>query len=63
MEMQQMIERLLAGQEQMMAKRRADQAKADADREHMQEVMANIKTDQEEMKHLKLVSEAGKLLT
>jgi hypothetical protein len=35
MEMQQKVESLLAGQEQMMADRRADQAKADAKREEL----------------------------
>jgi hypothetical protein len=62
MEMQQMIGRLLAGQEQMIAERRADQSKAEADQEQMKEMMeseigslvsrmeADRKNDGEEMK-------------
>jgi hypothetical protein len=47
MEMQQMIERLLAGQEQMMAKRIADREEIKkesmTDREHMQEMLARTR--------------------
>jgi hypothetical protein len=50
MEMQQMIERLLAGQAKVEADRKADQEKAEADRKAMQEKAdANRKADREQM--------------
>jgi hypothetical protein len=49
MEMLQMIERLLAGQKQMMAARKANQEKAESNREHIQQMMAKIETDRKEM--------------
>jgi hypothetical protein len=63
MEMQQMMKLLLArmdantkanqeiraGQKQMMGDRKADQENAEANREHMQQMMAKTETDREEM--------------
>jgi hypothetical protein len=57
MEMQQMIERLLAGQEKAEANRKAMQEKADAERTHQEQMLktmqenadANRKADREQM--------------
>jgi hypothetical protein len=59
MVMQQIIERLLAGQEQMMADRKAEQEKAEADREHMQRIMAKIEAFREEMRVIMKVHREG----